>query len=97
MSRKGLLAAVMSLIVPGLGQMYAGKGTRGAAILLAVVVVGNLNTIFLSLFAASGSTPPAGWASILPRILHDLFAFYGIVFLCWQIVDAYQQAMTAHR
>lgn len=97
MSRRGFLAAAMSLIIPGLGQMYAGKGERGAAILLAVVVVGNLNTIFLAIYAANGSAPLTGWVSVLPRILHDLFAFYGIVFLAWQVVDAYRQAKTAHR
>ena len=48
MRKKPLLASMLSLFVPGLGQMYAGRGVRGAAILIAVIVVGNLNAIWLS-------------------------------------------------
>jgi TM2 domain-containing membrane protein YozV len=93
MSRKVFLAGFLSLLVPGLGQMYAGKGERGAAILLAVIIIGNLNAIWLTLFAtASPAGADAFWAYTLPRFLHDLFAFYGVIFLIWQVVDAYQQA-----
>ncbi len=86
------LAGLLSIFVPGLGQMVAGQGTRGALILLAVIVVGNLNAIWLSLYALSPPSPPTFWSPTLPRILHNLFAVYGIVFYIWQVVDAIQAA-----
>ena len=95
-TRNPYLAGLLSLLVPGLGQIYAGSGTRGAAILLAVIIVGNLNAIWLSLYAANTPDPNIFWASTLPRILHDLFAAYGIIFWLWQVVDAYQQAKEQH-
>jgi hypothetical protein len=87
MRRKEILASVLSLIIPGLGQMYLGKTERGAAILISVIIVGNLNVIYLSVFALPSQQNFFNYA--LPRRLHDLFAFYGIVFLIWQVVDAY--------
>lgn len=86
-----ILAGVFSALVPGLGQMIAGHSVRGAAILIAVILVGNLNAIWLRMFTLSTGMPDSHefWASVLPRVLHDLFAFYGVVFLVWQIVDAY--------
>jgi len=91
MKHNPILAGVLSAFVPGLGQMLAGQSIRGAAILIAVIVVGNLNVIWLSTFALSTGLTDSHefWASVLPRVLHDLFAFYGVVFLVWQIVDAY--------
>ena len=90
MAKKPYFAALLSTIVPGLGQIYAGKGKRGAVILVSTIIVGNLNAIWLSLHGQTASITGHFWAVGLPRILHDLFAFYGIVFLIWQIVDAYQ-------
>lgn len=90
-SRNPYLAGFLSLLVPGLGQMYAGKGARGAAILLAVIIVGNLNAIWLSLYALTTPDPDLFWASTLPRILHRIFAAYSILFWLWQMVDARQQ------
>jgi hypothetical protein len=85
------LAAFLSLFVPGLGQIYSGKGSRGAAILLGVIIVGNLNAIWLNLYALTTPGSEVFWASILPRTLHRLFAAYGIIFWLWQVIDAYQQ------
>ena len=86
-----VLASIFSIFVPGLGQIYVGQGVRGAAILIAAIVVGNLNAIWLSIYAATlnANATREFWAHMLPRILHDLFAFYGLVFLIWQIIDAY--------
>jgi TM2 domain-containing membrane protein YozV len=95
MTRNYYLASFLSLLVPGLGQIYAGKSERGAAILLAVIAIGNLNAIWLSLYAASSSGSIAFWASTLPRILHRWFAFYGVIFWIWQVADAYRQARPA--
>jgi TM2 domain-containing membrane protein YozV len=90
------LAGFLSLLVPGLGQIYAGKGARGAVILLAVIIVGNLNAIWLSLHVLTTPDPDVFWASTLPRILHRIFAVYGIIFWLWQVVDAYQQTKERH-
>lgn len=92
MSRKPFLSAVLSLLIPGLGQIYSGKSGRGAAILIAVIIVGNLNAIWLSLHAMTIAAPGAFWSHTLPRLLHDIFAAYGVIFLIWQVVDAYFQA-----
>lgn len=91
-TRNPYLAGFLSLLVPGLGQFYTGSGARGAAILLAVIIVGSLNAIWLSLYALNSPDPGLFWASTLPRILHDLFAAYGVIFWLWQVIDAYQQA-----
>ena len=92
MSRSPLLAGILSFLVPGLGQIVAGRGRRGAAILFAAIVIGNLNAIWLSLYGLTGPGPNALWTYTLPRILHDLFAVWTVVFFIWQVVDAYQQA-----
>jgi TM2 domain-containing membrane protein YozV len=86
-----IMASIFSTLVPGLGQMLTGHSVRGAAILIAVIVVGNLNAIWLSAFALSTGMTDSHefWSSVLPRVLHDLFAAYGVIFLVWQIVDAY--------
>jgi hypothetical protein len=92
MSRSPLVAGVLSFLVPGLGQIVAGRGRRGATILVAAIVIGNLTAIWLSLYGLTSPGPNALWTYTLPRILHDLFAVWSVVFFIWQIVDAYQQA-----
>ncbi len=93
MSPKAWLASLLSLLVPGLGQIYAGKSARGAVILIVVIIVGNLNAIWLSLFSISSAAgSDAFWAYALPRFLHRLFAFYGVIFWIWQVADAHKQA-----
>jgi len=94
-NRNPCLASLLSIPVPGLGQIYAGKSARGAAILSITMIVGNLNAIWLSVYAASNHSKNIFWADTLPRILHDLFAVYGAIFLEWQAADAYQQAKHA--
>jgi hypothetical protein len=95
-TRNPYLAGLLSLLVPGLGQIYAGKGARGAAILLAVILVGNLNAIWLSLYALTTPDPDVFWASALPKILHRIFAVYSLIFWLWQVLDAYQQTKERH-
>jgi TM2 domain-containing membrane protein YozV len=90
--RNPYLASLLSIPVPGLGQVYAGKGERGAAILVVTIIVGNLNAIWLTMYGGMSTGSSAFWAVSLPRWLHDIFAAYGVVFLIWQVVDAYQQA-----
>ncbi len=87
--RKPVIASILSLFVPGLGQIYLKKSERGAAILIAVIIVGNLNAIWLSAYAVSGSVPATFFGTILPRLLHDIFSIYGVIFWIWQVSDAY--------
>ena len=50
MKRKAVVAGVLSLLVPGLGQMFSGKSYKGAAVLAAAIVIG---TTVASLFTIS--------------------------------------------
>lgn len=88
MKRSPVLAGILSFIVPGLGQIYAGEAVRGAAILIAVIIVCNLNAIFLPIYANANLDPHVFWTSGLPRLLHDITAIYGIIFWIWQTLDA---------
>lgn len=68
--------------------MVSGREERGACILGLVLLVGNLNAIFLSVFAPTMALPVPFFARGLPRLLHDVFAAYGIIFWLWQVRDA---------
>jgi TM2 domain-containing membrane protein YozV len=92
MKRNPLIAGVASLLVPGLGQIYCGRETRGAAILAAAIIVGNLNIIFVLLFAATNPDPALAWAYWIPRIGHDLMSAWSILFWGWAVVDAVRLA-----
>ena len=90
MTRKPILASIFSLVIPGLGQIYSGRSQRGAMILLAAIFIGNLNAIWLSLYSLTSPGVNAVWTYTLPRILHDIFAAWSIVFYLWQVVDSYR-------
>ncbi len=89
------LAVVLSLVVPGLGQICSGKSERGAAILIAALLVGNLNAIWLSLYGLTDPESSIFWTYLLPRVLHDVFAAWAVVFWIWQVIDAYHLAKTS--
>jgi TM2 domain-containing membrane protein YozV len=78
------VAAVLSILVPGLGQIYADKQERGAAILVAGIIVGTLALIWQTLFIAyrTGAFFPYRVA----------LTAYALIFWIWQVVDAYRQA-----
>lgn len=78
------VAAVLSVLVPGLGQIYAGKPERGASILVAGIVVGTLALIWQTLFMAARTETFWPYRIAL--------AIYALVFWGWQTVDAYKQA-----
>ena len=48
MRRSPFLSGLLSLLVPGLGQIYCGEGNRGAAILAAAIVAGGIVLLTLS-------------------------------------------------
>ena len=86
-------AAILSLIVPGMGQMYIGKGDRGAAILVAGIIVGTLALIWQTLSVA--------YAPNLMTYPYPLYrislAAYAAIFWIWQIADAYTIAKHHHK
>ena len=95
MRQNSWIAGLLSLIAPGLGQIYAGEGTRGAVVLVGAIVVANLNVVILPLIAMANPTvlsvPPGArsiWAYWIPRVVHDVASFWSIVFWIWAIVDA---------
>ncbi|MGD0689350.1 MAG: hypothetical protein ABSA50_06220 [Candidatus Bathyarchaeia archaeon] len=79
------VAAVLSLLVPGLGQMYAGRPERGASILVAGIIVGTLALIWQTLFISFRST-----GGFFPYRL--ALTIYALVFWIWQVIDAYKLA-----
>jgi TM2 domain-containing membrane protein YozV len=89
MKRRPLVAGLLSLVVPGLGQIYGGKGGRGGAILAGAIIIGNLNLIFLVVLAAADPDPGVVWAYWIPRIGHDVMSVWSVVFWIWAVIDAY--------
>ncbi len=90
-----IIAGILSLLVPGLGQIYGGESNKGAAIIVAAVVIANLNIIVLPLIAMANLASSEGipdprhiWAYWIPRIVHDVASFWSLVFWVWAIVDA---------
>lgn len=59
--RNPYLASLLSIPVPGLGQIYAGESTRGAIILSFTIIVGNLNAIYLSTYATAKQSTDIFW------------------------------------
>ena len=95
MKRNPFIAGFLSLLVPGLGQIYAGRGDKGATIIAASIVIGNLNIIILPLIAMANPTIPTEppnaislWAYWIPRVVHNVISFWSITFWLWAIVDA---------
>jgi TM2 domain-containing membrane protein YozV len=89
------IAGLLSLAVPGLGQIYAGETNKGAATIFAAIVIANLNIIILPLIALANPASPVGpadartlWAYWIPRIVHDVASFWSVVFWVWAAVDA---------
>jgi TM2 domain-containing membrane protein YozV len=92
MRRHPIVAGLLSLLIPGLGQMYSGAGNKGAAILAAAIVIGNLNLIFVPIFVTADADPAVIGAYWIPRIGHDVMSLWSVVFWIWAVVDAYRLA-----
>jgi len=82
--RDAPVAAVLSILVPGLGQIYAGKQERGATILVAGIIVGTLALIWQTLFISAGSR------TFFPYRI--ALTIYTLIFWAWQVFDAYKAA-----
>jgi len=86
-------AAILSLIVPGMGQMYTGRGDRGATILVAGIIVGTLALIWQTLYVAYATN-----LTTYPYPLYRIsLAAYAAIFWIWQIADAYTTAKQQRR
>ncbi len=96
MKKRLIIAGLLSLLAPGLGQMYVGQSSRGALILAATIVFYNLNSIFLPVFVMADTDPAVFWQHWLPRLLHDVGAVYCIIFWIWAVADAVQIAKKLH-
>jgi hypothetical protein len=93
-TRNPWLAGLLSLLVPGLGQIACGRGTRGAAILFAAIVIGSLNLLFVLAFTAADPNPEIAWAYWIPRLGHDVVALWSVAFWIWAVADAVRAART---
>ena len=85
------IAAIASIVVPGLGQIYAGKSERGAAILLATIGIGVLTIIWQAIFIMA-KIGAYEYPFYLYRIFQTAYVF---IFWAWQVSDAYKQAKSA--
>lgn len=95
MNNNPIIAGILSLLVPGLGHIYGGEANKGAVILVAAIVIANLNIIVLPLISMANPVIPEGtqdprsmWSYWIPRIVHDVASFWSIVFWVWAIVNA---------
>ncbi len=95
MRRSPYIAGALSLLVPGLGQIYAGESDKGAAITAGAIIIGNLNIIVLPLIALANPASPKGafdkrsvWAYWIPRVVHDIASVWSVTFWFWAILDA---------
>jgi TM2 domain-containing membrane protein YozV len=96
LKKNPVIALLLSVIIPGLGQVYGGKGNRGAKIIFAAIVIANLNIIILPLIALANPNLPimpgdanVAWKYWIPRITHDVASLWSIAFWVWAVVDAY--------
>jgi len=96
MRKNPWIAGLLSLVFLGLGHVYVGKKALGVALMIAFIVIGNLNALWLSAYALTPSD--SGFFSLtLPRLLHDIFAFYGIALWIWAIIDSVTLAKQARK
>jgi len=96
MKRNPYIAGILSLLVPGLGQIYGGKGNKGVAIIVAAIVIGNLNIIVMLLIVLVNSVMPHdtldscnSWTVWIPRFAHDVVSFWSIAFWILAVADAF--------
>ncbi|MCK4823941.1 hypothetical protein KA005_49765, partial [bacterium] len=91
MGKRPIVSLLLSLFLPGLGHIYAGKGYKGAAILSASIIIASLNIILLLVFVSANPDPESVWSYWIPRLGHDVIVIWSVVFWIWVIVDSYQE------
>ena len=60
MKRNPIIAGILSLIVPGLGQIYTGANNKGGAMIFGAIVIANLNILILPLISVANPSIPIG-------------------------------------
>jgi len=78
-------AAVLSFLMPGLGQAVGGKPTRGAIVAIPAVA---FFFVFLPLFLFANASLIGSSATLTSLLLVDLI---GCLYHIWAVVDAYRQ------
>ena len=71
MKRNPFIAALLSTIIPGLGQIYSGNGKYGAAIIFAAIVITNLNIMILPLIALANPDLPIHQTDVYCEVLWE--------------------------
>ncbi len=79
-NKSGALAAILSAIIPGVGQIYCGRGGRGVGILL-------LNIFLFFLFGSAASQDPGSGGP-------GFFLLLMVLVYIWNIFDAHKLART---
>ncbi|HSA35751.1 MAG TPA: hypothetical protein P5202_04210 [Methanomassiliicoccales archaeon] len=82
-----ILAVVLSLIIPGVGQIYCDRIGRGIGILVISGLFGLMSFIPLLLFFDPVDFDVAGFFALMVAVSIIAFIFY-----IWQIYDAYRCA-----
>jgi TM2 domain-containing membrane protein YozV len=95
MRRYPVIAGLLSMLVPGLGQIYGGENNKGGAMIFGAVVIANLNILILPLISVANPTIPLGapdartiWAYFIPRVVHDVASLWSIAYWVWAIADS---------
>lgn len=80
--------------------MYGGQAIEGAAIMVAAIVIANLNIIILPLISMANAPVPKDtpdprrvWSYWIPRVVHDVASFWSIAFWIWAVADAISISM----
>ena len=76
-----VLAAVLSCIIPGLGQVYLGKVVRGLVIFGGLIAISVVSTILGAILSSSSAS--------LASIVSCVFSLISLGVYLWQIYDAY--------
>ncbi len=104
--KKAWLAAILTLLVPGLGQAYAGRYDRGLVILGVAVFYGffilQTLTLMETHFLAEGETLLTWTKENFFRVGVNGLRFLASVFLAialyvWIVLDAYLSAANSRR
>jgi TM2 domain-containing membrane protein YozV len=88
--KEAALAIVLSLLIPGVGQIYCGRILRG--ILILVLIPGFSMVLSLALYGmVMYNGTGSGFMFNFPIVFIIIFLI-GIILWIWQIVDAYRLA-----
>ena len=86
------IAAVLSFLFTGLGQIYLGKIGRGLLLICGGIVIGSCNIIALFAGAAFDSSGNVVSFGVIGPVVLIALAIIAIIYWVWQIYDAYKLA-----